>query len=86
MKSVSCDSDPVYDVERHPQVFAVFHRGQGMLTRTFPDCLAESALNSFTVLQRLGNCDTQVEEFVQSMHGGDGFTPMEVLWVQKGDD
>ena len=32
------------------------------------------------------NRDCQVEEFMENMRRGDDFTPIEVLWVQKGDD
>lgn len=57
-----------------------------MLTKNHPDCLAGSPLNNSTVLQRYSKYGTQVENFVRNMQRGDNFTPIEVLWVQKGND
>ena len=47
----------------------------------WPCCRSASGLGSAALPLYL-----QVTTFVKEMQRGDDFTPIEVLWVQKGDD
>ena len=41
---------------------------------------------AISTLRWLSSLLLQVQTFMREMQRGDNFTPIEVLWVQKGDD